>query len=81
MHSTVAGELWQQPHLFHLEDVLVEVLLQLLVGQVDAELLKVVFLEALKAVNVQHANQRWGCGVLQTEGVFAGAASCSCDLA
>ena len=69
MHSSVAGGLWQTPHLLHLEDMLVEVLLQPLVGQVDAELLEVVFLEALKAIDVQHANQRWGCGVLQTEGV------------
>ena len=35
-------------HLLHLEHVLVKVLLQLLVGQVDAELLKVVLLELLK---------------------------------
>jgi hypothetical protein len=34
--------------LLHLEHVLVEVLLQLLIGQVDAELLEVVLLEALK---------------------------------
>ena len=36
-------------HLLHLEYVLVEVLLQLLIGQVDAELLKVVFPECFKA--------------------------------
>lgn len=35
--------------LLHLEDVAVEVLLQLLVGQVDAELLEVILLELLKA--------------------------------
>jgi len=35
--------------LLHLEHVLVEVLLQLLVRQVDAELLEVVLLEALEA--------------------------------
>ena len=34
--------------LLHLEDVLVEVLLQLLVGQIDAELLKVVLIERLE---------------------------------
>ena len=38
--------------LFHLEDMLVEVLLKLLIGQVDAELLKVILLEALKAINI-----------------------------
>lgn len=42
------------PNLLHFEHVLVEVLLQLLVGQVDAELLKVVLLELLKACG--------GCG-------------------
>ena len=35
--------------LLHLEHVLIEVLLQLLIGQVDAELLEVVLLELLKA--------------------------------
>jgi hypothetical protein len=35
--------------LLHLEYVLVEVLLQLLIGQVDAKLLKVILLEALEA--------------------------------
>ena len=38
--------------LLHLEDVLVEVLLELLIGQIDAELLKVVLLEALKACSM-----------------------------
>ena len=37
--------------------MLVEVLLQLLIGQVDAELLKVVLLEALKAIDIKHADQ------------------------
>ena len=32
--------------------MLVEVLLQLLIGQVDAELLKVVLFEALKSVDI-----------------------------
>ena len=35
--------------LLHLEHVLIEVLLQLLIGQVDAELLEIVLLERLKA--------------------------------
>lgn len=43
-------------HLFQLEDVLVEVLLQLLVGVVDAELLKRVLLEHLKPKDVQHSD-------------------------
>lgn len=43
--------------LFHLEDVLVEVLLQLLVCEVDAELLKVVDLELLKAVDVEDSDK------------------------
>jgi len=34
--------------LLHLEDVLIEVLLQLLVGQIDAELFKVILLEGLE---------------------------------
>ena len=40
----------------HLEDVLVEVLLQALVGQVDAQLLEGVGQKALEAVDVQDAN-------------------------
>lgn len=51
--------------LLHLEDVLVEVLLQLLIGQVDAKLLKVVLLEALEAIDVQHAHDCSCVGVLQ----------------
>lgn len=43
-------------YLLTLEDMLVELLLQPLIGQVDAELLKAVLLEALKAVDVQNAN-------------------------
>ena len=43
-------------HLLSLEDVLVELLLQALIGQVDAQLLKAVLLEALKAIDVQYAN-------------------------
>lgn len=34
--------------LLHLEDMLVEMLLQLLIGQIDAQLLKVILLELLK---------------------------------
>jgi hypothetical protein len=40
----------------HLEDVLVEVLLQALVGQVDAQLLERVGHKALEAVDVQDAD-------------------------
>ncbi len=43
-------------YLLSLEDVLVELLLQALIGQVDAQLLKAVLLEALKAVDIQYAN-------------------------
>ena len=43
-------------YLLSLEDVLVELLLQALIGQVDAQLLKAVLLEALKAIDVQYAN-------------------------
>ena len=41
--------------LFALEDMLVELLLQPFVGQVDAELLEAVLLEALETVDVQDA--------------------------
>jgi len=40
-------------HLLPFEHVLVEVLLQLFVGQVDAQLLQVVCVKRLKAVDVQ----------------------------
>ena len=36
--------------------MLVELLLQPFIGQVDAQLLKAVLLEALKAIDVQDAN-------------------------
>ena len=49
-----------QGHLFALEDMLVELLLETLIGQVDAQLLKAVLLEALKAVDVQDANAAVG---------------------
>ena len=42
--------------LFSFENMLVELLLQPLVGKVDTELLKAVVLEALKAIYVQDAN-------------------------
>ena len=42
--------------LLSLEDMLVELLLQPLIGQVDTQLLKAVLLEALEAVDVQDAN-------------------------
>ena len=43
-----------------LEHVLVELLLQALVGQIDAQLLEAVLLEGLKAVDVQDANRAPG---------------------
>lgn len=43
-------------YLFQSEDVIVEVILQLLICIVDAELLKAVSLKILKAKNVQNAN-------------------------
>eukprot|EP00955_Chlamydomonas_euryale_P041843 352133-Chlamydomonas_euryale.AAC.2 len=51
--------------------MVVEVLLQLLVREVDAQLLKVVRLEALKAVDVEHANARGAVGVLPNRRVDA----------
>lgn len=39
--------------LLHLEDMLVEMLLQLFIGQVDAQLLKVVLLELLKSCEAE----------------------------
>ena len=57
MHSwTVSGATDQVLHLLPLEHVLVELLLQPLIGQVDTQLLKAVLLEALKTVDVQDAN-------------------------
>lgn len=47
---------WTEHYLFPSEYVLVEVELDLLVGNVDAELLKRVFLEVLKTEDVQDAN-------------------------
>jgi hypothetical protein len=44
------------PHLFKLEDVLVEVILQVLIGVVDAELLKTVTPKVLKPKDVQNTN-------------------------
>lgn len=52
--------------------MLVEVLLQLLIGQVDTELLKVVLLEALKPVDVQHTHKCGRSGVLPNGGVDLG---------
>ena len=58
--DTHAFKVMQRPQtdtdLLALEDVLVELLLQALVGQVDAQLLEGVLLEALKAVDVQNAD-------------------------
>ena len=45
------------PHLLALEHVLVELLLQALVGQIDAQLLEAVLLERLKAIDVQDADR------------------------
>lgn len=42
-------------NLLALEDMLVELLLKSLIGQVDAQLLKAVFFEALKSIDVQDA--------------------------
>ena len=42
--------------LLYLEDVFVEVLLELFIGIVDAELLKRVLLEHFKAKDVQHTD-------------------------
>ena len=52
-----------------LEDLLVEVLLELLICEVDAELLKVVLLELLETVDVQNAHSELACGVLADGGV------------
>ena len=43
--------------LFELEDVLVELLLQLLVGEVDAELFEGILGKVLEAVDVEHADE------------------------
>ena len=57
----------QDRYLLHLEDMLVEVLLQLLIGQVDAKLLKVILLKALKPIDVQHSHKS-GCCVILSNG-------------
>lgn len=44
----------------HLEDMRVELLLQALVGQVDAELLKGVLVKGLEAIDVQDADAALG---------------------
>jgi len=51
--------------LLQLKDVLVELLLQFLVGVVDAELLERVDLERLKPVNVQNTDEAQSTSVLQ----------------
>ena len=50
------GDNYVVPNLLYLEDVFVEVLLELLIGIVDAKLLKRVLLKHFKAKDVQHAN-------------------------
>ena len=47
-------------HLLALEDMLVELLLQALVGEVDAQLLKAVLLEGLEPVDVQDPDRALG---------------------
>ena len=44
-------------YLLALEDMLIKLLLQSLIGKVDAQLLKAVLLEALKAIDIQDANR------------------------
>ena len=46
-------------YLLELEDVLVEVVLESLVGEVDAELFKAVVLVVLKAKDVQHTDGQY----------------------
>lgn len=46
-------------HLLELEDVLVEVVLESLVGEVDAELLKAVVLIVLETKDVQHSDRQY----------------------
>ena len=43
-------------YLFHFENVLVEVLLEMLIGKVNAKLLERVPAKHFKAKNVQHSN-------------------------
>lgn len=45
-------------YLLKFEDVMVEVLLKLLVGEVDAKLFEAVHVEILKTKNVKHTNER-----------------------
>ncbi len=49
---------------FRIGNDLIEVLLQALIGQVDAHLLKAVHIKALEPVYVQHANEHLWCGIL-----------------
>ena len=50
--------------LLHLEDVLIEMLLKLLVGEVDAELLKRIHGEALKTVDIEDSDERFARRIL-----------------
>ncbi len=52
----MGGKRNKTTHLLQIEDVVVEIILQLLVCIVDAELLKAVGLKVLKAKNVQDTN-------------------------
>lgn len=59
--TTVSGDTVNDnstAHLFKIEDVIVEVILQLLICIVYTELLKAVGLKILKAKNVQDANRQ-----------------------
>ena len=51
---TLKGKISEMTHLFKLENVLVEVVLETLVGEVDAELLKAVVLVILETKDVEH---------------------------
>ena len=53
----IASQVWKFADLLALEDLLVELLLKSFICQIDTELLKAVFLEALKAVDIQNSNR------------------------
>lgn len=54
MRSVLPGR--PKGHLFAFEDMLVELLLQPLVGKVNTQLLEAVLLEAFKAIDIQDAD-------------------------
>ena len=51
----------------------VELLLEFLIGIVDAELLKIVLIKYFKSVNIQHSNERGGVAII-TRGSSGGEA-------